>query len=73
MCNKIWFEKATGAETLKFAKKADLTSLKLDVDELDIDKLKIALVDLSELSDVVKNEVVKKNVYGEQKGWFCLD
>ena len=31
---------ATGVTTLQFAKKADLASLKSDVDELDIDKLK---------------------------------
>ena len=32
---------ATGVDASKFAKKADLTCLKSDVDELDIDKLKI--------------------------------
>ena len=30
----------TGVDTLKFAKKADLTSLKSDADKLDIDKFK---------------------------------
>ena len=33
------------------------------VDELDVDKLVPAPVDLSQLSDVVKNDVVKKDVY----------
>ena len=42
----------------EFAKKTDLTSLKLDVDELDVDKLKKIPVNLS---NVVDNDVVKKN------------
>ena len=33
---------------------------KLDVDKLDVDKLVAVPVDLSKLSDVVKNDVVKK-------------
>ena len=46
-----------------FALKANLASLKTGVDKLDIDKLVPVPVDLSKLSDVVKNYVVKKNVY----------
>ena len=50
----------------KFAKKTDLVGFKSDVDDLDIDKLKTVPVDLSRLSNVVKNELVKKkDVYGE--------
>ena len=37
-------------------------SLKTEVDKLDIDKLTPVPVDLSKLSNVVKNEVVKKTV-----------
>ena len=37
-----------------------LNSLKSKVDKLDADKLVPALVDLSKLSDVLKNDVVKK-------------
>ena len=37
--------------------------MKRKVDKLDADKLLPVLVDLSRLSDVVKNDVVKKNVY----------
>ena len=33
------------------------------VDELDVDKLAPVPIDLSQLSDVVKNDVVKKDVY----------
>ena len=43
----------------------DLTNglIKTEVEKLDIDKLVPVPVDLSKLSDVVKNDVVKKAVY----------
>ena len=50
-------------DTSSFALKTNLASLKTEVDELDIDKLVPALVDLGKLSDVVKTDVVKKDVY----------
>ena len=40
-----------------------LSSLKSKVDQFDVDKLVPVLVDLSKLSDVVKNVVIKKDVY----------
>ena len=46
-----------------FALKTNLANLKTEVDELDIDKLAPVPVDLTKLSDVVKNDVVKKDVY----------
>ena len=46
-----------------FALKTNLSNLKTEVDKLDIDKLVPVPVDLSKLSDVVKNDVVKKDVY----------
>ena len=71
----------------ELAKKADLASLKSDIDKLDIDKLEkepnglsnlnskpdkldvdklvYVPVDLIELSDVVKNDVVKKTKYDD--------
>ena len=55
----------TGIDTSKFAKKPDLACLKLHVDKLDIDKLKTTLADLSKVSNVVKNDVVKKAEYDE--------
>ena len=58
-------KETTGVDIAKFAEKADLTSLKSDVDELDINKVKTVPTDLSQLSDVVKNEVLKKTVYDE--------
>ena len=47
-------------DTSSFALKSSLASLKTEVDKLDIDKLVPVPVDLSKLSDVVKNDVVKK-------------
>ena len=47
-------------DTSKFAKKVDLACLKSE-----IGKLEITPVDLSTLSDVVKNNVVKKSKYDE--------
>ena len=57
---KANFKNATGVDTSKFCKKVDLASLK---SKLDIDKLVPLPVDLSNLSDAVKNDVVKKDVY----------
>ena len=48
-----------------FALKTNLANLKTEVDKLDIDKLVPVPVDLSKLSDVVKNDVVKKDVYNK--------
>ena len=45
----------------KLSTKSDLTSLKAEIDKLDIDKLVPAPVDLNKLSDVVKNDVAKKS------------
>ena len=47
----------------RFALKSNLASLKTEVDKLDINKLVPVPVDLSKLSDVVKNDVVKKTAY----------
>ena len=50
-------------DTSKLAAKPDLASLKVDVDKLYIDKLIPVPVDLSKLTDILKNDVVKKTVY----------
>ena len=47
-------------DTSSFALKTNLASLKTEVDQLDIDKLASFSVDLSKLSDAVKNDVAKK-------------
>ena len=48
-----------------FALKTNLANLKTEVDKLDIDKLVPIPADLSKLSNVVKNDVVKKIVYNK--------
>ena len=55
-------ENITHVDTLCFALKTNLAGLKTEVDKLDIDKLAPVPVDLSKLSDVVKNDVAKKTV-----------
>ena len=50
-------------DTSSFVLKTNLASLKTEVDKLDVDKLAPVTVDLSKLSDVVKNNVAKKTVY----------
>ena len=52
-------------DTSSFGKKVlkrNLASLKTEVDKLDVDKLVPFPVDLSKLSDVVKNCIIKKTV-----------
>ena len=53
----------THVDTSSFALKTNLTNLKTEVDKLDIEKLVPSPVDLSKLSDAVKNDVVKETVY----------
>ena len=48
-------------DTSSFALKTNLANLKTEVDKLDIEKLAPVPVDLSKVSDAVKNDVVKKN------------
>ena len=38
-------------------------SFKSEVDKLDVDKLVTVPVNLNKLSDVIKNDIVKKDVY----------
>ena len=56
-------KKVTHADTSSFALKTNLDSLTTEADKLDIGKLAPVPVDLSKLSDTVKNDVVKKTVY----------
>ena len=55
----------THVDTSNFALKTNLSNLKTEVDKLDIDKLVSIPNDLSKLSNVVKNEVVKKAEYNK--------
>ena len=49
-------------DTSSFALKPNLASLKIEVDEWITDELVSVPVDLNKLSDLVKNNVVKKTV-----------
>ena len=78
---KVDLKNATGANTSKFAEVVDLASLKSEFDKLEIptvlnslkskadkshvDKLVTVHVDLSKLSDVIKNDIVKKTEYDD--------
>ena len=53
----------THIDTSSFTLNTNLAYLKAEVDKFDIHKLIPVPVDLSKLSNVVKNEVVKKTVY----------
>ena len=55
----------THRDTSGFALKTNLANLKTQVDKLDVDKLATAPTDLSKLSNVVKNDVVKKTDYNK--------
>ena len=50
-------------DTSSFALKTNLANLKTEVDKLKDDKLVPISVDLSKLSDAVKNDAVKRTVY----------
>ena len=54
---------ATGTDASNFALKSNLASLKSEVDKIDVDKLKTVSIDLSKLTNVINNDVVKKTVY----------
>ena len=60
---KTDLKNVTHVDVSSFALKSKLDSLKTEVDKLDIDKLAPVPVDLSRLSDAVKNDVAKKTVY----------
>ena len=50
----------THTDVSSYASKTNLAALKTEVDKIDVDKLKTVPDDLTKLSNVVKNEVVKK-------------
>ena len=57
----------THVDTSSYALKTNLAALKTEVDNIDNDKLKIVPNDLAKLSNVVKNDVVKKTDYNTLK------
>ena len=53
----------THVDVSSFASKSNLAPLKTEVDKIDVDKLKTTPIDLAKLSNVVKNNIVKKTDY----------
>ena len=62
---KTDLKNVTHVDTSSFAIKTNLANLKTEVDKLDIYKLVPISVYLSKLIDVVKNDIVKKDVYNK--------
>ena len=54
---------ATGIDTSNLALKSNLAKLKAEIYKIDVDKLKPVPADLSKLSNVFTNDVVKKTVH----------
>ena len=53
----------TRVDVSTYASKTNLAVLKIEVDKIDVDKLKTTPTDLAKLSNVVKNDVVQKTDY----------
>ena len=53
----------THVDVSSYATKTNLVALKTEVDKIDTDKLKTVPADLAKVSNVVKNDVVKKTDY----------
>ena len=53
----------THVDVSSYASKTNLAALKTEADKIDVDKLKTTPTDLAKLSNVVKNNVVKKTDY----------
>ena len=65
---KTDLKNVTHVDISSFASKTNLASLKTEVDKLDIDKLVPVPNNLAKLSNVVENDVVKKNEYDKLVG-----
>ena len=60
---KTVLKNGTHVDNSNFALKTSLANLKTEVDKLDVNKLVPIFVDLSKLTNVVKNDVFKETVY----------
>ena len=58
---KTDLKNVTHVDVSSFASKTNLASLKAEVDKIDADKLKTVPVELEKLSNVIKNDAVKKS------------
>ena len=59
---KTDFKNITHVDVSSYASKTNLSALKSEVDQIDVDKLKTVPDNLPKLCNVVKNEVVKKTI-----------
>ena len=62
---KTDLKNVTHVDVFSFASKTNLASLKTEVDKLDIDKITPVPNGLAKLSNIVKNDVVKKTEYSK--------
>ena len=60
----------THVDVSSYANKTNLAALKSEVDKIDTDKLKTVPADLAKLSNVVKNDVVKKADYNTKVTYY---
>ena len=60
---KADLKNARGIDTSKLAVKSNLASLKAKVDKINVDKIQTVPVDLSKLSNVVNNDIVRTTAY----------
>ena len=60
---KTYLKNVSHVDVSSFELKSNLASLKTEVDKINADKLETVPVDLAKLSNVVKNDVVKKTEY----------
>ena len=60
---KADLKNTTHVDVSSFASKTNLAALKTEVDKIDVDKLNTTPIDLAKLSNLVKNDVVKKTDY----------
>ena len=62
---ETYLKNVTHVDVSSFASKTNLASSKTEVDKLDIDKLPPVPNDLAKLSNIVKNDVLKKTEYNK--------
>ena len=60
---KTDLKNVTHVDVSSFASKTNLAALKTEIDKIDAYKLKTTPIDLDRLSNLVKNDVVKKTDY----------
>ena len=64
---KTNLKNVTHVDVSSFASKTNLSNLMTEVDKIGVDKLKTVPIDLTKLSSIVKNDVVKKTEYNSLK------